>query len=761
MHIFYNLITSFIFFQLIIIGETNASKPQSIAPASDFKTLEELQIKIDSLLENFGGDKAGSLMIKYEQALSRVEKNADMKADARLLYKYKALYLRAVTRLNMAFEKGPAFDSAEARLDQAYSYALLSGDYQTKGKILHTKASMYLIEQPQKGIKCAKELLKIGEENQDDTLRADAYLRLGELFMNQQSEIIKFNYLMKAVDINESIGRYTIAARALQQLTIFSQQLTRKQKAEFFQKSTRLYRKAGKQDNMAYSMEILARFYIESFDNDTIRMALNLCDSAMLIWSKYDNHVPKINNLEIKADCFKKLALFDSLYNQRLSQLSLAKKASDSMYVFSTLLLIADQNYESLKEGNISNYDSAIYYYNQAYNFLPVIWPRYPVKFNSANLSMYNFQNFSTDTNLTKNFNTVVYKYYVAEQRMRCKIAANKPIKGNDIEQLIALSDSANSAYHERPLQNGYPLRTLERNAVTIAEQDNVIEDERNRRQLLLVFVISLALLLIILIYVINKIFRVNAKLKLSIEENIRAQSIIRDRERKLHEEQLAKLVAEQEMKVLRAQMNPHFIFNALNSIHNCILNKDTATASKNLTKFSRLIRKILDNSRKSLCSLNEEITTLKLYVELEKMRFEDDFAFEVNVDLELNPEEIFLPPLLIQPFVENSIWHGLRTLSRPGTITLDIISEADYMIISVEDNGVGRSKSKSENSHKDHESVGVALTTDRLRYFNVGLEVDSPLRIIDLFDNFGQPAGTRVEIVLKKSSPYLFNEKD
>ncbi|MBK9399788.1 MAG: histidine kinase [Bacteroidetes bacterium] len=130
---------------------------------------------------------------------------------------------------------------------------------------------------------------------------------------------------------------------------------------------------------------------------------------------------------------------------------------------------------------------------------------------------------------------------------------------------------------------------------------------------------------------------------------------------------------AEQEMKVLRAQMNPHFIFNALNSIHNCILQRDTLTAANSLTKFSRLVRKILDNSLQSTISLESELATLELYIQIEQLRFNTKFEYTITVDPAIDPASTMVPPLILQPFVENSIWHGLMPSEKKGSIMVEV----------------------------------------------------------------------------------------
>ncbi|HAP01193.1 MAG TPA: hypothetical protein DCQ93_04635, partial [Bacteroidetes bacterium] len=150
------------------------------------------------------------------------------------------------------------------------------------------------------------------------------------------------------------------------------------------------------------------------------------------------------------------------------------------------------------------------------------------------------------------------------------------------------------------------------------------------------------------------------------------------------------KKISELEVKALRAQMNPHFIFNCLNSINSFILRNDSDVASEYLTKFSRLIRLVLDNSRSTQISLSSELECLKLFIEMEEMRFSDKFEYSIHVNEKINTETIKVPPLILQPYVENSIWHGLLHKSEKGKLKIDINQQNNYIICVIEDNGIG-----------------------------------------------------------------------
>ena len=199
------------------------------------------------------------------------------------------------------------------------------------------------------------------------------------------------------------------------------------------------------------------------------------------------------------------------------------------------------------------------------------------------------------------------------------------------------------------------------------------------------------------------------------------------------------------EMGALRAQMNPHFIFNCLNSINRYIVKNDPITASLYLTKFSKLMRLILDNSRNKMVSLENELTALKLYIEMEDMRFDNKFtyAFNISKDMSLNLE---IPPMLIQPFVENAIWHGLLHKHDKGILNIDIKRTGNDLVCTIEDNGIGRQKAEAlKTKPATQKSYGIKITSDRLELINQTSKIKSTVTIIDLYDFMNQPRGTRV----------------
>ncbi len=223
------------------------------------------------------------------------------------------------------------------------------------------------------------------------------------------------------------------------------------------------------------------------------------------------------------------------------------------------------------------------------------------------------------------------------------------------------------------------------------------------------------------------------------------------ERMRLAYEKKLTKV----EMAALRAQMNPHFIFNALNSIEYFIISNEQETAVDYLNRFSRLVRLILQNSQNTLVPLKDDLEALRLYIEIENMRFDNLFDYDLRFSENINPATVLITPLLLQPYVEHAIWHGLMQKKEGrGKISVSIRKESNSLICILEDNGIGRTaakKIKSKSATKG-KSYGMKITKDRLEALNQLGDAKASIQIFDLKDNFGKAKGTRIEIFIPMS---------
>lgn len=269
---------------------------------------------------------------------------------------------------------------------------------------------------------------------------------------------------------------------------------------------------------------------------------------------------------------------------------------------------------------------------------------------------------------------------------------------------------------------------------VTTLDKDNKIQEEKLKHASELKWTLIVCLLIVALsgfiIYGNLSLKRKNEKL-----ENQRTQS------------ELQLKASELEMQALRAQMNPHFIFNCLSSINRFILKNETEAASDYLTKFSRLIRMVLTNSNKAFISLEDELDMLRLYLDMERLRFKDSFDYSISFTNSIDMSNVFVPPLLLQPFAENAIWHGLMHKEGQGHLEIALSTEKRILTCIISDNGIGRSKAemfKSKSAEKQ-KSLGLKITTERLALLNRNTDEKTFFNVEDISDDEGNSAGTRV----------------
>ena len=203
-------------------------------------------------------------------------------------------------------------------------------------------------------------------------------------------------------------------------------------------------------------------------------------------------------------------------------------------------------------------------------------------------------------------------------------------------------------------------------------------------------------------------------------------------------------------LKSLRAQMNPHFIFNALNSVNSFISKSDERAANRYLSDFSRLMRDVMENSQEDFISLAKEIDILSMYLKLEHHRFNDKFEYNFEVDEGINAEDFFIPPMLIQPYIENAVWHGLRYKKEKGFLKVSINQSGKTIIVKVEDNGIGRQKSQEikTDNQKIQKSTGLKNIDSRLKIISDIYKAKLDVQIED-----NQPTGTIVTVKIHQEN--------
>lgn len=293
-------------------------------------------------------------------------------------------------------------------------------------------------------------------------------------------------------------------------------------------------------------------------------------------------------------------------------------------------------------------------------------------------------------------------KYYTTAQTTRSKIITNRNIQfAND---LISASER-----EKRDLQ-----------IQMLARENEIVTLKLRRNQSTLLTGALLMVLIAMILYIAYRQSRIE------IEKKIMAL----------------------EQSMLRSQMNPHFLFNSLNSIKHYIINNEQKNAVLYLNKFSKLVRSILESSSVRENSLKEELETVKLYMNIENIRFEEQIDFKVTVAPDINPQTVRIPSLILQPFLENAIWHGLSSKEGEKKILLEVDQvNKGYITIRIRDNGIGREASEKLNKDRvlKRKSMGISITRDRLAYFSRIHKNSFELSVEDLYKDDGSVAGTQV----------------
>jgi hypothetical protein len=321
-------------------------------------------------------------------------------------------------------------------------------------------------------------------------------------------------------------------------------------------------------------------------------------------------------------------------------------------------------------------------------------------------------------------------------------------IKEQELQQQLLLKEQSeaqltildkDNQLKDQKLKEEIFLKEQNESKLALSGKENKQKDERLRQQA----TIRNALLGGLLLFIILGVF---AFRNLSLKRKNDALAI------KKQQAELQQKVAELEMQALRAQMNPHFIFNCLNSINRFIFKNETKEASDYLTRFSRLIRMVLLHSQKKLVPLEDELEMLKLYLDMERLRFKNAFDYHITTTNDIENSSVFIPPLLLQPFCENAIWHGLMHKEGPGHLNIELNEDNGILNCIITDDGVGREKAeeyKSKSAEKE-KSMGLKITTERLSLLNQGSTGGTFYKIEDVRNEQGDIAGTRVKLQIK-----------
>lgn len=326
--------------------------------------------------------------------------------------------------------------------------------------------------------------------------------------------------------------------------------------------------------------------------------------------------------------------------------------------------------------------------------------------------------------------NDLLHRYHANQNNY--KMAYQTLLDFNSVNQNIFNKEKQNSIAE---ISTKYETEKKEAQIKALSQQKKIADLESQKQKSITIAITLFLLSLLIIGYLLFKRYKANQKnelLKVSLEET----------EKTLKAEKKA---AESELKALKSQMNPHFIFNALNSIQEQFMFGDKLLANEQMGNFTTLTRQILTVSGKKKISLATEVDILTKYLELEKMRFDSDFTYHIKIAENIDDEYTELPPMLIQPFVENSIKHGL--LHKKGLkelhLTFALNDDETFLICTIQDNGIGRAQSKAIQQKNKHNSFSTSAIAQRLELLYGGANMENLLQYKDLTDENGNPTGT------------------
>lgn len=566
-----------------------------------------------------------------------------------------------------------------------------TGDKRTIAKALHRVGTNYSSQSDKsKALLYLERALRLFEETNDSAAIFGCNLNIGGLYHEQNKTVLALQYYNKAVQIAELMGRKRDYAYALNLIgRAFASQKNHSKALEFEEKSIRAFESIGQNNDLAIQYGNAGEVFLMLEDYE---LSLPNFKKAIKVFTRVKNR--------------GETAYYGSWYGYigKIQVIQYKERKKAGLTGNKELLDLAIIN---LKKG-VSICESVV----TAWGYL--------VEFNSALSEAFALKgDYLSALRYLKKAGIYTDSLHTAEkqdQMLKLELEYEYNKKKDSLDYLSGLQNVQ--------IQN---------------------EKKLSRFALRQQWLFSIVLLVLLCLLGSYFLFRYRVKQLRLKNELIREKA-----EKKLKEAEYQRRINDITFSALRSQMNPHFIFNALNTIQSYIYANDKQSASNYLGKFSDLIRKILDNSNKQKITLEEEIHVLQLYIDIEKARFGDTFNAVIEMDPGLDAENIYLPPMLIQPYTENAIKHGLLHQAGEKRLLVQISKSADqqYIEISIEDNGIGREKSAEINKNRgDHSSFANAANERRIDLINQLHDKKTSLKIIDKKNTDGTAAGTTVII--------------
>lgn len=549
----------------------------------------------------------------------------------------------------------------------------------------------------------SRKQLKLAKGIKNDTLAAYAYIGISELYASKDLADSAAVYAMKALDLGKKNKIDAIVWRMYMNLGGASQSNEEFEKAlEYYEDVRILIEKANDNKSLTYLLNNMAGCYLGLADYE----------NAITYYTRNLEVSKKAGNQHLLAASYSGLA---HVYSDK------DEYPASNDYYLKTLEIVNEIGVQDLKVDALSNLCNN-YYQQGNYNKA--------IEFGNKALALAEgtgYSKWESDTNkylyLT---NKKINNYKRATECLERHLELEKEMFAQEKESAVA------------EFQTQYDVEKKELLANNAIKEKEIAQatSERNKNYLIGSIVIA-GLILLSSLFFFGRM-RERKKAELVTME-------LRETQKRLA---LEKQYRESELKALKSQMNPHFIFNALNSIQEYIVMNKKNEASDYLGKFADLIRTYLSHSDTGIISLQEEIESLDMYLDLESLRFEDKLHYELKVSEELNKDVIQIPTMLIQPYVENALKHGLLHKKDNRNLVVSFSpSENNNIKCVIQDNGVGRAKAKEfqANRNKLHKSFAAKATEERLDLLNYGKDKKIGVEIIDLFDDASNASGTKV----------------
>ena len=612
-------------------------------------------------------------------------------------------------------------------LDTSLKYAFLSLDYckeaypNSDGLLAYNYNNIafayYMKDESRKALKYRLMAADIYQKHSNKRKEAGTFVHIGNCYLDLNIKDSVFYYYNKAIvilteikDTNFLMASYYNLGEIYCGMSLFANAEVNFQKA------------------LEYAL----------IKKDTLQMARCYCYLGRAISCQSDTLIkPAIENLNKSVSLFESQKVLDhyDIEEKHFAYLALAqayirmaKLKNEKTYADSCYTFIKKANKYYMTVGSNNNYVSCRYCY--------VDYLVFNKRYSEALDELLGLEKHMADASLISsnethyNYLYEVYKHLgdyrnalrCHEKYMEYKMAfvndsTLNSIKDAEVERTRML-DSVNHHYENLRIE---------------AEHQHALQRQRSKTVAFLCVAIVFAFIFVVLFFYYK-----------TLREN--------------EENKLRRRTLEVERTLLRTQMNPHFIFNAMNSIQSFIISNNTGDAERYLSKFAKLIRMILDNSTRQAVLLCDELQSLRLYLDLEQVRFSGKFGYEIEVDDNVEDDLISVPPMLIQPFVENAILHGLMHKEGKGMIKIHLADNGNNTLTcTITDNGIGRKAAAAYNSeHRDksHKSIGMQLTRDRLQDLNSAVSPQFTCQITDLEDEAGNALGTQVTIILPVVEP-------